>query len=111
MAVGPLEGVTVVDLTSVVVGPLGTQIPADHGPAEVIKVESPKGDLVRNLNGKSPTPAMGAKFLHLNRNKRSTYSISNNPQGSVPSRSLLNVRIYSGVERASRGDEEAEVVA
>lgn len=70
MSGGPLEGVTIVDLTSVVVGPLCTQILADHG-AEVIKVEGPKGDLVRNLNGKSPTPGMGAKFLHLNRNKRS----------------------------------------
>ena len=70
MAGGPLEGVTVVDLTQVVVGPLCTQILADHG-AQIIKVESPTGDLVRNLNGKSPTPGMGAKFLHLNRNKRS----------------------------------------
>jgi len=70
MAGGPLEGVRVVDLTQVVVGPLCTQILADHG-AEIIKVEGPRGDLVRNLNGKSPTPGMGAKFLHLNRNKRS----------------------------------------
>jgi crotonobetainyl-CoA:carnitine CoA-transferase CaiB-like acyl-CoA transferase len=53
-----------------VVGPLATQILADHG-AEVIKVESKAGDLVRVLNGKSVTPGMGAKFLHLNRNKRS----------------------------------------
>ncbi len=70
MAGGPLEGVRILDLTSVVVGPLATQILADHG-ADVIKVESKAGDLVRVMNGKSVTPAMGAKFLHLNRNKRS----------------------------------------
>ena len=70
MAGGALEGVRIVDLTSVVVGPLATQILADHG-ADVIKVESSAGDLVRVMNGKSVTPGMGAKFLHLNRNKRS----------------------------------------
>ncbi len=70
MSGGPLEGVTVIDLTSVVVGPLATQILADHG-AAVIKVESRSGDLIRTMNGKSVTPGMGAKFLHLNRNKRS----------------------------------------
>jgi len=70
MAGGPLEGVRVVDMTSVVAGPLATQILADHG-AEVIKVESKSGDLIRTMNGKSVTPGMGAKFLHLNRNKRS----------------------------------------
>ena len=70
MAGGPLEGVRILDLTSVVVGPLCSQILADHG-AEVIKVESKTGDMVRMMNGKSVTPGMGAKFLHLNRNKRS----------------------------------------
>ena len=70
MAGGPLEGVRVIDLTSVVVGPLATQIMADHG-ADVVKVESTAGDLIRVMNGRSVTPGMGAKFLHLNRNKRS----------------------------------------
>ena len=80
MSGGPLEGVTVVDLTSVVVGPLATQILADHG-AEVIKVESKGGDLVRTMNGRSVTPAMGAKFLHLNRNKRSIVLDLKHPAG------------------------------
>lgn len=80
MAGGPLEGVRIVDLTSVVVGPLATQIFADHG-AEVIKVETKSGDLVRNMNGKSVTPGMGAKFLHLNRNKRSIVLDLKNPGG------------------------------
>ncbi|HUP93490.1 MAG TPA: CoA transferase [Burkholderiales bacterium] len=80
MAGGPLEGVRVVDLTSVVVGPLATQILADHG-AEVIKVESPSGDLGRTIGGLGVTPGMGPKFLHLNRNKRSIVLDLKKPAG------------------------------
>src|SRR5215471_18259795 len=80
MAGGLLEGVRVIDLTSVVVGPLATQIMADHG-ADVIKVESPSGDLGRTIGGLGVTPGMGPKFLHLNRNKRSLVLDLKRPAG------------------------------
>ena len=88
MSGGPLEGVRVVDLTSMVVGPLATQVLADHG-AEVIKVETKSGDLVRFMNGKSVTQGMGAKFLHLNRNKRSIVLDLKNPAGHAALLKLL----------------------
>jgi crotonobetainyl-CoA:carnitine CoA-transferase CaiB-like acyl-CoA transferase len=70
MSGGPLAGIRILDLSSVVVGPLATQIMADYG-ADVIKVESPAGDIGRYLSGRGRSADMSGKFLHLNRNKRS----------------------------------------
>ncbi len=68
-AQGPLAGVRIVDLTSVVLGPVATQILGDYG-ADVIKVETPEGDLMR-ANGVSLHAGMSSVFLSINRNKRS----------------------------------------
>jgi crotonobetainyl-CoA:carnitine CoA-transferase CaiB-like acyl-CoA transferase len=70
MSGGPLAGIRVVDLTTVVVGPTATLFLADYG-AEVIKVESPAGDLLRTLGGQSTSGQLSGKFTHFNRNKRS----------------------------------------
>jgi crotonobetainyl-CoA:carnitine CoA-transferase CaiB-like acyl-CoA transferase len=70
MAGGPLEGVKVVDLTTVVVGPICTRTLGDQG-ASVIKVEAPGGDILRYLAAGSRTKAMSGKFINFNRNKRS----------------------------------------
>jgi len=66
---GPLDGVKILELTAVVLGPWACQIMADMG-AEVIKVEPPYGDSNRSL-GEARNPGMAALYLTCNRNKRS----------------------------------------
>lgn len=65
----PLDGLRVIDLSSVVMGPFATQILGDLG-ADVIKVEPHQGDTTRHVTPMR-SENMGWVFLHANRNKRS----------------------------------------
>jgi crotonobetainyl-CoA:carnitine CoA-transferase CaiB-like acyl-CoA transferase len=75
----PLQGVRIIDVTSVLMGPAATQILADYG-ADVIKVESPGGDIMRHA-GEMRHEAMGHIYLHANRNKRSIVIDLKKPDG------------------------------
>ncbi len=67
---GPLDGIRVIEFTSVVLGPFACQILGDLG-ADVIKVEPPGGDTNRNLGPVKNTEGLAALFLTCNRNKKS----------------------------------------
>ncbi len=66
---GVLDGIRVVELTTVILGPWATQMLGDMG-ADVIKVETPTGDTTRHT-GPRKNPGMGSLYLATNRNKRS----------------------------------------
>jgi len=66
---GPLQGIRIIDMTTVVMGPFATQMLGDMG-AEVIKVESPEGDVTRQI-APFRSPGMGALYMNANRNKQS----------------------------------------
>lgn len=78
---GPLAGLRVIDLTSVVMGPYATQFLGDFG-ADVIKVEAPAGDLIRAI-GPARHPDMGPMFMNSNRSKRSIAIDLKAPQGKA----------------------------
>ncbi|MFK8024431.1 MAG: CaiB/BaiF CoA transferase family protein [Ilumatobacter sp.] len=82
-----LAGLRVVDLTTIILGPYGTQILGDLG-ADVIKIETPSGDLFR-----APRPGrsddLGAGFMAFNRNKRSVAIDLKTPEGQASLHELL----------------------
>ncbi|MCZ6821575.1 MAG: CoA transferase, partial [Deltaproteobacteria bacterium] len=76
---GPLEGIRVIDLTSMVSGPMATCVLGDQG-AEVVKVEIPgTGDLIRHIG--CARGGLSAIFTTLNRNKRSIVLNLRQPHG------------------------------
>jgi crotonobetainyl-CoA:carnitine CoA-transferase CaiB-like acyl-CoA transferase len=78
-AAGPLDGIRIIDLTSMLSGPWATMILGDQG-ADVIKVEEPRaGDHTRAYGNRRN--GFSASFLNLNRNKRSIAIDLKTPQG------------------------------
>ena len=112
---GPLAGVRVVDMTTVIMGPYATQILADYG-ADVVKIEPPSGDVMRH-GGAMRNPGMGALFLQLNRNKRSVALDVKRQEGRAALLRLCetadlfvhNVR-PAGMRRAKLGEDELRAV-
>ncbi len=84
---GPFDGYRVIDMTSVVSGPLATMILADQG-AEVIKIENPDGgDFTRAMSNRRG--GFSASFLNNNRSKRSVAVNTKDPRGMAIVRRLL----------------------
>ena len=84
---GPLDGVRVIDLTTMVSGPLGAMILADQG-ADVIKVETPEGgDHSRHVATRRG--GFSASFLNNNRNKRSVALDLKHPDGLAAVKRLI----------------------
>ena len=84
---GPLEGIRILDLTSVVLGPMTAQYLGDMG-ADVIKIEALEGDIARTV-GPRRSDRMAALFLATNRNKRSVVINLQSPAGQAILRKMV----------------------
>ena len=84
---GPLAGIRVLEIASMILGPLAGQYLGDLG-ADVIKLEPPEGDLTRSI-GPRRSPLMGSFFLSSNRSKRSIVVDLKKAEGQAILRSLL----------------------
>ena len=84
---GPLKGFRILDLTTVLFGPFGTQTLGDWG-AEIIKVETLAGDTWRN-SGQFRNRGMSGQFMAANRNKRSIALDLKHPDGQAVLRRLI----------------------
>jgi crotonobetainyl-CoA:carnitine CoA-transferase CaiB-like acyl-CoA transferase len=93
---GPLQGIKVIDMTTVLMGPYAAQTLGDYG-ADVIKVETTDGDVTR-LIGPMRHPGMGPVFLNTNRSKRSISLDLKKPAGRDAALRLIasaDVLIYN----------------
>ena len=112
---GPLAGVRIVDMTSVIMGPYATSILGDYG-ADIIKVEPPSGDVMR-YGGAMRNPGMGALFMQINRNKRGVVLDVKKEAGRAALLRLCesadvfvhNVR-PAGMRRAKLGEDDLRVI-
>lgn len=119
---GPLQGLRVIDLSTVLAGPYATMVLGDLG-AEVIKVEPPEGDATRGwgppwVGDETAGTRTAAYYLAINRNKRSIRLDLKTPDGAEVLRRLLvdadvlveNLRPGS-LERLGFGDEALRALA
>jgi crotonobetainyl-CoA:carnitine CoA-transferase CaiB-like acyl-CoA transferase len=112
---GPLKGFRILDLTTVLFGPFGTQTLGDWG-AEVLKIERLTGDTWRN-SGQFRHRGMSGQFMAVNRNKRSIALDLRHPDGKEVLRRLIttadalvsNIR-PAGLERLGFGYETCRAI-
>ena len=118
---GALEGMRILDFTSIVLGPLATRMLGDHG-ADVIKIEGISGDLTRTsgavrTSGAGRDGGLSSMFLALNRNKRSIAVDLKAPEGLEVARRLIatadvmvhNIRV-AAIERLGLGYAAARAI-